>query len=221
MDAKQRQLLSSLHEHIVAGDFGEVDILALLILLREEAPARGPVRELADFVAHRRRTWGRVHEYMLEVKRRIDEPGSEQVNIAPGVYGEPEIAAALDSALEAHRLSALSHERSRQVQIALLCMLQGVAMLDEKKRAFGELRLTVMPEAFMLAGIVTLWGNLGARMAFPALGVTNDCLPVTHQMLPEDLLTIVVRGGTAVFSELRDPQGPHPWARHGKPLWPP
>jgi hypothetical protein len=218
MDAKQRQLLGSVHERIVAGDFGELDILALLILLREDAPDPGPVRELADFVAHRKRNRGRVHAYMLDVKGRLDEPRNDVVNIPPGVYGEEEIALALNSALEAHKLSPLSQARGRQVQLALVCLLQGTAMLDARERQFGRLQLMVTPEAFMLVALVTLWGNLGARMGFPALAVTNDCYPVAGRVLPEDLLTVVVRGGSVAFSEMHDPEVGDHWARHGAPL---
>ena len=95
MGAKQMQLLTNIHDRISAGDFGESDVLLLLILLREGVREGSILRELADFVAHRRREKGRVHAYMLKLKRTIDSPKSNQFGIST-IFTEVEIAEALN-----------------------------------------------------------------------------------------------------------------------------
>lgn len=93
MDSKQRALLVELHTRIVAGNFGETDIHSLLILLRDESPRDGAIRELADFVAHRRRDRGPIHGYMREIKRLVDAPGDRDFAVKR-VFTECEIGAA-------------------------------------------------------------------------------------------------------------------------------
>jgi hypothetical protein len=131
VDAKQTALLVELHARIVAGDFGETDVHALLTLLREDAPQHGVLRELGDFVAHRRRNKGPIHQYMREVKRILDGLGTQndllRINV---VFTEAEIAIAVDSAFAAHGLATLHPVRGRQVQLAILSMLQAIAMTE-------------------------------------------------------------------------------------------
>jgi hypothetical protein len=67
MDSKERFLVDELCRRITQQIFHERDILALLILLRGHSAAKSPVRELADFIAHREKTLGKIKEYVQHV----------------------------------------------------------------------------------------------------------------------------------------------------------
>ena len=53
MDSKEKHLVDELCRRCTQQIFHERDVLALLILLRGHSAAESPVRELADFIAHR------------------------------------------------------------------------------------------------------------------------------------------------------------------------
>jgi hypothetical protein len=57
------------------------------------------------------------------------------------MFSEAEITAALNAALTPYGLVAFSAARQRQVQLAILSMLQGVPMLGRGKQQFGTLEL--------------------------------------------------------------------------------
>lgn len=206
MDIKQTALLADLHARIIEGEFGETDVLSLLALLREDAPRNGPVCELGHFVAHRCRDKGPIHRYMAGVRAILDRLGTQQdllcINV---VFSEADIARALDSALAAHRLKPLSTARHRQVQLAVLSMLQGVAMSDGQGH-FGVLELTITREQIQLLGVVTLAKPPGVRVCFPVLTVGNDCYPMHSphgSVRPPALLQVSVRGGVTVLEGIK------------------
>jgi len=207
MDAKQKDLLTDLHARLIAGDFGEVDVYSLLALLLDDAPGGGPVRELGDFVAHRARGKGHVHRYLREMKTVLDQRDTQQkVLRVRAVFSDEEIARALDTALAVHGLAALSQARHRQVQLAVLSMLQGVSIVDNTGTRFGTLELSIMRDVIELLGVVTLSKPPGARGYFRALAVTNDCYPMYSehgQMRPRSLLKVCVRGGVTVLEGIK------------------
>ena len=206
MDTKHTALLVDLHARITAGEFQEIDVLSLLALLREDAPKNGVLRELGDFVAHRNRNKGPVHRYLSELKAILDRLGTrDEVLRVAIVFTETDISHALDIALASHGLAALLTQRHRQVQLAILSMLQGVALSVGGKQ-FGVLELAVTPSEFQLAGVVTLAKPAGVRVAFPALTVVNGCYSMlaTHgQVRPDGLIKVAVQRGVTVLEGVK------------------
>jgi hypothetical protein len=58
MDSKEKFLVDEPCRRITQQTFHERDVLAPLILLREHSTAESPVREFADFIAHREKDRG-------------------------------------------------------------------------------------------------------------------------------------------------------------------
>jgi hypothetical protein len=67
MDSKERLLVDELCRRITQQIFHERDVLALLILLRGHSAAKAPVRELADFIAHREKDLRALQKYVQHV----------------------------------------------------------------------------------------------------------------------------------------------------------
>ena len=67
VDAKEKFLVDELCRRIREQKFHERDVLALLILLRGHSAAESPVRELADFIAHREKERGALKKYVQHV----------------------------------------------------------------------------------------------------------------------------------------------------------
>lgn len=92
--------------------------------------------------------------------------------------------------------------------MAILSMLQGVAIVDDDGNQFGVLELSITRELVLLLGVVTLSKPPGVRASFPALTVRNDCYPMhaPHaHVRPPRLLKVAVRGGVTV------PEGMKPY----------
>jgi hypothetical protein len=208
MDTKQAAMLRDFHARIAAGDFGESEVVSLLSLLREDSPARSVLRELGDFISHRRRSEGRIHQYMRQVKKQADNflkaggyPPEPEL-----VFTETQIANALNAGLHRHGLAPFSQERdprlvptaqarSRQVQLVMLATLQHVALLYDG-REFGRLELWVRPNCFQLIGMAMPDGHSNVYFGVRVLEVGNDFCPVPGPYLkPSGVWRIFVEGG--------------------------
>lgn len=207
MDAKQTDLLTQLHGRFEAGNFSELDVHSLLALLRDDSPGGGPVRELGDFIAHRERDRGKVHRYLTEMKTILDRLGTQNDVLRVGVvFTDEAIAKAIDTELARHGLATLSSVRHRQVQLAILSTLQGVALVDNNGSQFGVLELSITRDLIQLLGVVTLTKPPGVRACFPTLTVPNDCFPMQAphaQVKPTTLLKVVIRGGSTVLEGVK------------------
>lgn len=200
MDAKRLAQLREIHAQVVAGDFGELEINSLLITLREGAPSNGPVRELSDFVAHRLRDKGPVHRFMKGMVTAMDKyrAGQAVVFSVGLVFTEAGIASAFNQEFEKHGLTPLDTQRSRQLQLIILSLLQHAEMQAAKKK-FGVLTLSINAQAVRLMGLVDIMARPGVPVKFGsvALEVVNDFYPMhgNAEVKPDGLLTVCVRNG--------------------------
>jgi hypothetical protein len=209
VDTKQTAMLRDLHARIAAGDFGESEVVSLLGLLREDSTKGSVLRELGDFISHRRRTEGRIHQYT----RRLKEQAESFIKAGGGhppqpelVFTEAQITTALNAGLRRHGLAALSQDRdphliptyqarSRQVQLIMLATLQHIALWNGGKE-FGRLELWLTPNAFQLMGCVVPGGTTGVYWGARALEVGNDFCPVPGPYLkPNGVWKIFVESG--------------------------
>ena len=202
MDAKERSLLGDIHNRLVAGNFGEVDVLALLAVLRDHVSVQGPVRELGHFVAHRERDRGPMHSYLLEMRDIFERIYARNYSGVIGpheIFSSDDIARALDSALTEQGLETLSQLRHRQGQLAILSMIHCAAVVDrDGRQEIGSLELAIMRDKIELRGSVTISAPCGS-VKFPALSVTNDGFyPMVGQnssLTPPGIIKVVVRDG--------------------------
>jgi hypothetical protein len=207
VDAKQTALLTDLHAQVAAGNFRETDVQSIISLLREESPKHGPIRELGDFAAHRLRDYGPVHTYIKNVKTILDRVGTQRdlLNVKE-VFSEGEIAIAFDVAFADHGLPSLSTQRHRQLQLAIISLLQGVRFKDKKGKEFGRLSVTISRLRIELDGLMTLKTS-GLVVRFPVLTVANDCFPMHSErslLMPKgSMLKVVVREGVAILEGVK------------------
>lgn len=130
MDAKEAALVHQLHQRVVARAFHERDILALLILLREHAPKTSPVRELADFVAHREKDRGSLKTYVHHAVRY----GEALVNGTAAslkievVHTRDAFRKSLNDVLGHFRLAEFLVELSDDVLACVMSLLQDVRL---------------------------------------------------------------------------------------------
>jgi len=200
MDANQTWILRETHARIVAGNFGAIEVIALLSLLREDSPQGGVLRELGNFT-HRRRDSGRVHRYARRLKDFLDNYRANRADTLQTnlVFTETEIANALDQELQRYGLAAFTQMRQRQVQLVMLATLQNVALVDDNNQQFGQLGLWVTPGAFQLMGAVQIPARVSGTtiVMTPALEVVNDSGWVPPPGATISFLTVNVRGGIA------------------------
>jgi len=187
VDAKQTALVTELHGRLVAGDFNETDVQSLISLLREESPKGGPIRELGDFAAHRIRDYGPVHRYLKSVDAILDRIGTQKdILQIKEVFSESEIASAFDTALANHGLTPLSKQRHRQLQLALISMLQGVTFADKSgKKKFGSLDVAFTRDRIELLGVVK-FKKSGVPVMFPVLTTVFPCTASMAKSKPRE-----------------------------------
>ena len=78
MDQKAKKLIELHHGRINDRSFEENDVHSLLILLREHSKRNTPVREVADFIAHREKDRGLIHKYILKSRTEFNKAYKNQ-----------------------------------------------------------------------------------------------------------------------------------------------
>lgn len=72
--------------------FDEKDVLPFFILLRSYASSGSPTLEIGNFIAHRERDRGHIHEYLQENRDIADQDGFVSLELnAPPVFTVGEI----------------------------------------------------------------------------------------------------------------------------------
>jgi hypothetical protein len=206
MDQKQSSLLSELHQKITTGDFGETEVHSLWGLLRQDEPAnvRSPVRDLGDFVGHRERDRGGVHEHIRLTRENFEKNVQQGGVLFTGqpAYSQKEVAEGLDKALARHNLAALQEWAHVAVQFVTLAMLQGVGLLDEKCVRFGGLGLGFTRRNVQLLAYVESTLKPHLRLVFPVLLVQNRWYPMEATAVPftpPELVRVSFHGGVAAI----------------------
>jgi hypothetical protein len=173
MDAKERTLVQGAYERIARHEFGERDVLALLILLRSHCPNQSALRELADFVAHREKDRGSLQRYVQHVVAygkalETNTPAELRIN---AVHTADEFFRSLNAALARFELPALERNTADDVLMGAMSILQDVRLIHES-RELGQLGLIRIGKDIWLAGCVVM-GTVEARVVFPVLIVAN------------------------------------------------
>lgn len=190
MDRKARSLLEGCLRKIAAGDFDERDLSYLLIALRGSAATTFPIRELADFVAHRERDRGLISEYVEQVRKDLDA-GRTPSEIRP-VFTLETFKTSLRSILNGEGFLELSAERLEQLFVCVVLLLQDVTLIARQGGAIsGTLRLALTKSEILLHGEVRIENRPGVTATFDALtvpnryyvGSLNDTFPVYQRRI--------------------------------------
>ncbi len=174
MDAKEQRLVGDVYRRIMERAFHELDVLALLIVLRPYAASGSPVRELSDFVAHREKDRGSLKTYVHHVVAY----GEALVNKTAAhlkidvVHSAQAFRESLNLALAQFKLAALASDFTDDVLACVMSLLQDVRLLHEKKE-IGRLWLGRVEKELWLCGEIVMPPKQ-VRVVFPALIVSNN-----------------------------------------------
>jgi len=206
MDPKEQALVSLVCERIRKTVYDEHDVLCFLILLRPYANAGRPVREFADFVAHRERDRGALHRYLQKLhafKEAFVNNRHGQIAV-DFVHSFADFRSDLDATMERLALEQLSPRVSADVFACILSLLQGVRLSD-RGTPLGHLALWCSQTDLQLIGLVHVSeGSQGPiEFAFPALTVRNrycdESSSATLKPFPEIMCARCDRGSLELF----------------------
>jgi len=155
MDDKQKSMISCLVERINQEIFDEIDVLALLILIRELAQPKGLTNELGHFVAHRQRDRGQFHDYLLSNANKIIDASIEK-NVFTALVNEnahttPEsIIQDLNVILSKIKIPSLKVSLSNTIAYCIASLLQKVKFEDKHGQVIGETFIIYTPNGAAL-----------------------------------------------------------------------
>lgn len=173
MDSKERFLVDELCRRVTQRIFHERDVLALLILLRGHSAAESPVRELADFIAHREKDRGALKKYVQHVVaygQALANGTAGQLKIDP-VFTAAAFRDSLNSVLAGLSIPVFPNGLADDVLACAMSLLQDVRIFHEK-REIGRLGLARLAGDLWLCGSVIMQPK-GVQVVFPALIVPN------------------------------------------------
>lgn len=176
MDAKESQLIDYYHQRIVNDAFDEKDVYVLLILLRRHSKMKSAVYEFSNFVAHREKDRGFIHEYVLDKKRIFDRLGSINAKIViKNIFTLEQIEASFNEVLMKIGKTSFQRDTVSDIVLCIIVLLQDVKLVDKKNRPLGSLVIGVNKDEISLLGRVSVVNGNGksTSIIFPALEVPN------------------------------------------------
>ncbi len=184
MDRKEHWQVSRLHAQIVQGTFSEEDVFALLMLLREYSAKDSPVRECADFIAHREKDRGQIFEYLVRTKNVLDNLGkvSTVLEIKP-VFSMPEMKSCLESCLAQFSLAALTDLVVNGLLVCIISLLQDVRLVRRDGVPIGVLEVAISKTEVVLLGKVRL-DSKPVNVVFPVFVAKNDFMDIPEASVP-------------------------------------
>ena len=170
MDIKSIQLLNNIHNKIVNRSFDEIDILALLILIRENTLVNhdykkvewtyGFLREVCNFVAHRNRNKGFVvEETRLTYKHCTDNgifhTGVEcKRTVISGIL-ENIVISELNNVFSKLGLSKIPAECESEVILCIISLLQFAKLESDDGQIHGYLCAEICNDGIYLLSHVS------------------------------------------------------------------
>lgn len=212
MDNKESVLIDRCLTSFYQNTFVEMDVYLLLILLRQHSKNNSIVFELANFVAHRERDRGDIHKYILETKLKAEKIGTENVRIkiAP-IFDERKLLEDINSILSGLKKETLSVEISGDLMLCVISLLQGVKLINNN-RIIGELKVTISPEYFQLAGVVKprakIYKDKDVSVVFPVLRTKNTWLHVVKRQTIVKHTMLTFRGNNNMLLINLDEENP-------------
>lgn len=184
MDRKERWQVSRLHAQVVKGEFTEEDVFAFLMLLRRYSASGSPLRECADFIAHREKDRGHVFDYLERTKTALDNIGKVNtvLEVKP-IFSLGELKACLDSCLAQFGLAPLSHQRVNCILVCIISLLQDVSLVKRDGTSVGVLEVAASRNEIVLLGNVRLESR-PIHIVFPALVAANDFMGIPDVSAP-------------------------------------
>jgi hypothetical protein len=179
LNPKERQRLYELHGRFSVGTFSETDASALLVLLREKSKG-GPIKELADSIAHSERNSGEFFRRVRQNQSALNNLGKQAgVVDSRQLFSSSEFVTNLNETLHSQGFDELSPQVIDLVFLCSLSLLQGGSVKGGK--TFGELHMTLTSDAFELAASMPIeHDGKTVHASFPLAAIANRWLPVCN-----------------------------------------
>lgn len=170
-DNKELLLASRLVSLVQNGQYSELDIHSLLVLLREHSRRDTALHEFANFVAHRQKDRGKIHQYLVSTKDMLDNLGKKPgvIEIAP-VYTAQELLESINEVLTSLNLQTLPPSCSDELLTCVMCLLQSIRLVHHGAEV-GKLLLGATQSELQLLCLTNVQNK--ADVVFPALIVPN------------------------------------------------
>lgn len=190
MDAKENQLIDYYHQRVVSNIFDETDIYMILILLRRHASKRSPVYEFSNFVAHREKDRGLIHEYILDKKRFFerDIKGESRLVVNP-VYSLTEVEKSFNGLLKDIYKPLFSSQTVQDIVFCIIILLQNVQLVNKKGKYIGTLTVGINRHEISLMGTILI---SQMKINFPVLEIPNNYTKVFDHVIDEMAMVKVV-----------------------------
>jgi hypothetical protein len=179
MDAKEFWIIQQLHSRISSGTFADLDVMSLLIVLRQHAMPNSSVREFGDFIAHRARDQGILKKYLRRVQLTLQgNVGPEDEPIRLPVFTVEEIQASLNGLFHKLGLAEIDSELANRITVCIITILQSVEVKTKLPIPVRGFAVGVSTSQIALLGHGTVPD--GHVMSFPMLVARNSYEPVPN-----------------------------------------
>lgn len=172
MDAKERSLVERAHATLASGSFTERDVLVLLMLLRRHAAPKSPVREFADFVAHRDKDRGILKDFLrgIQLALHADQSGSNRP-VTFQVLTNRDIHSVFNAVFASLGLNPIDEELANRIAVCIIALLQSVRIETYQQQPVRGLSVEVSSDSIGLFGHSTI--PAGHVLRFPVLLAEN------------------------------------------------
>ena len=175
MDKKEQQLFNYYYNKFAERNFDEKDVLSFLLFVRERALDNKVMKELGDFVVHRKDYTGYVKTFFDECQEIINNLGKGKSKKIENLFSFKEIRNGFNSLFIDQGLEKLPHEVINDFILCVISLLQNVALVSgSSKKKVGHLSFAASSkELFLMGNIKVLHKGRYIPVTFPVLSVRN------------------------------------------------
>ena len=175
MDKKEQQLFNYYYNKFAERNFDEKDVLSFLLFVRERALDNKVMKELGDFVVHRKNYSGYVKTFFDECQEIINNLGKGKSKKIENMFSFKEIRNGFNSLFIDQGLEKLPHEVINDFILCVISLLQNVALVSgSSKKKVGHLSFAASSkELFLMGNMKVLHKGRYIPVTFPVLSVRN------------------------------------------------
>jgi hypothetical protein len=178
VDSKEKALVKEIRSKIIRNKYDETDILGLLILLREHSSLGSATREFADFVAHREKSKGTIHNYLVDgiekvhrvLNKQLDKQAMDRPLGFGSVYSSTDLKDSLNHVLSMIGVANVDSYETNDILLCIMCLLQDVRIV-QRNVVIGVLELCYTERHIQLYGRSPIGKKF---VTFPVLAVPNQ-----------------------------------------------
>lgn len=175
MDKKERQLLDAYYNQFAERKFDEKDLLSFLLFVREDVEDNKVLKELGDFIVHRKNYQGYVKEFFDDCQEIINNLGKGKKKKIENLFSFKEIRNGFNAFFIEQGLEKLPPEVINDFILCLISLLQNVTLVSgSSNKEVGHLSFAASSkELFLMGNMKVLHKGRFIPVTFPVLSVRN------------------------------------------------